>query len=753
MTSLQTNSPSEPAVDSIGIVGLGLIGGSFAKALKQAKSVKTVYGFDLRQHEMQTGVRMGVIDHACGDLKELAQKSRVIVLSVPVKAIEPVLSEMAGELKSHHVLTDMGSVKGAVVEAVSRVFSGPFPGFVPGHPIAGSEKSGVAAADAGLFVDHKTILTPLPETSMDALDCVARLWKAAGAQVLMMSAGHHDEVLAATSHLPHLIAFSLVDTLAGADDNKDIFRYAAGGFRDFTRIAASDPVMWHDIYLSNQRAVLKMIDRFSVDLAKLREAIAQGEGEQLLGVFTRAKAAREHFGRMLAGQGYHQGQDKPVAMAIRIRKAKRIGGDIRVCSDKSIAHRAVVLGALAEGSTHIEGFLESEAALASVQAFRDMGVVIEGPDRGRMVIHGVGFDGLHAPPGPLYVGHSATSMRLLSGVMAGQRFASEIVGDATIQQFSMAKIADGLRLMGASIEVGDNGKPPVVLYGKTALQACLHQLDEPSSQLKSGLLFAGLFAEGETEIVEQQLTRDHSERMLEGFGYPIQRSSGHIRIPGRQTLKATQLDIPGDISLATFFIVIASLVQSSDLTLRHLGLNPFRLKAYEVLRKMGADVIVLREYRVCAEPVADLRIRSAPLQGFNLLAIDFYRMRDEMAALIVAALFAESPSTLRDCQQLGDVERQTILRLFEHLAWLGCKLIVEAERWIIQPIEPSAVQLPVVRRQAAGDPFLDLATILAASILLDEQELAMPEKLAETFPDIWSLLKDSGFNIQMVEKA
>ncbi|MFO7994202.1 MAG: prephenate dehydrogenase/arogenate dehydrogenase family protein, partial [Marinobacter sp.] len=243
---------SQPLFQRVAVIGLGLIGGSLARAIRENGLAVTVVGTDKRPEELALGKELGIIDEAAGSVAEVVAGSDLVVLAVPVKAIRTVLEEIRPHLGCNAVLTDVGSTKTSFVNDVREVF-GELPAkVIPGHPIAGSEKSGIRAADSALFANHKVILTPAENVSQPDLDKLKDLWEGCGATVLTMSVAYHDEVLAATSHLPHLIAFSLVDTLAGEDENLDIFRYAAGGFRDFTRIAASDPVMWHDIFLSNR---------------------------------------------------------------------------------------------------------------------------------------------------------------------------------------------------------------------------------------------------------------------------------------------------------------------------------------------------------------------------------------------------------------------------------------------------------------------------------------------------------------------
>src|SRR5690606_24843007 len=318
-----------------------------------------------------------------------------------------------------------------------------------------------------------------------------------GAEVECMAVESHDLVLAATSHLPHLLAFGLVDSLAKRSENLEIFRYAAGGFRDFTRIAASDPVMWHDIFLSNKDAVLYQLDALNKDIAQLRQAIAAGDGHYLLGVFTRAQAAREHFNTILAQRAYMQTmQDNNLVFIANPGGAAN--GCIRIPGDKSISHRTIMLGSLAEGVTEVEGFLEGEDALATIQAFRDMGVVIEGPQDGRVTIHGVGLYGLQQPPGPIYVGNSGTTMRLMAGILAGQKFDTTLTGDASLTKRPMNRVANPLREMGAVVETAAEGRPPLTIRGGHALKGIDYDMPMASAQVKSCLLLAGLYADGNT---------------------------------------------------------------------------------------------------------------------------------------------------------------------------------------------------------------------------------------------------------------
>jgi prephenate dehydrogenase len=282
-------------INRLSIIGVGLIGGSLAQALKRAGYCAEVVGGGRDEQQLQRAVKLGVIDRYEKDPARAVIDADVIVLAVPLGVMEGVLRTIAPFIKPDAVITDVGSAKGSVVAAAQAVFGAVPVNFVPGHPIAGTEKSGVEASLPDLFQQRRVILTPLPQTAAAALAQVRTMWEQAGAEVVEMSVEHHDEVLAATSHLPHMLAFALVDTLARMHEQAEMFRYAAGGFRDFTRIASSDPVMWRDICLANRDAIVTMIDRFQGDLVVLREAILEGDVKRIEAIFSRAKAARDRY--------------------------------------------------------------------------------------------------------------------------------------------------------------------------------------------------------------------------------------------------------------------------------------------------------------------------------------------------------------------------------------------------------------------------------------------------------------------------
>ena len=284
-----------PLIERLCIIGVGLIGGSLARALKQMGEVGEVVGCGRGEVNLQAAVRLGVVDRYDTDPARAVAGADVVVVAVPLGAMEAVLRVIVPQLEPDTVVTDVGSAKSSVIADVERVYGRIPSHFVPGHPIAGTEQSGVEASFATLFQRRRVILTPLAETAAAAHHLVRRMWELTGAEVVDMGVRHHDAVLAATSHLPHLLAYTLVDTLARLDDRAEIFRYAAGGFRDFTRIASSDPKMWHDICVANREQLLEMIALFSADLNRLAEAIRTDDRAAMLAVFQRAKRARDNL--------------------------------------------------------------------------------------------------------------------------------------------------------------------------------------------------------------------------------------------------------------------------------------------------------------------------------------------------------------------------------------------------------------------------------------------------------------------------
>jgi len=280
-------------INRLAVIGVGLIGGSLSLALKEAGKVGEVVGYSRTPSVGQEALALGIIDRAADNIAEAVKDADIIFLAVPMAAMETVLQDLAPHIRVDAIITDGGSAKGQLVDFARTVLGDKLSQFVPGHPIAGTEKSGPSAAFSTLYKDHRVVLTPIAETNAESLETIRAMWQATGAEVFDMDVKHHDVVLAATSHLPHVLAFNLVNMLAERDDCQEVLRYAAGGFRDFSRIASSDAVMWRDICLSNSEAVLELIQHYQQGLAQLEQAIKNQDGKALKTVFTRAKQARD----------------------------------------------------------------------------------------------------------------------------------------------------------------------------------------------------------------------------------------------------------------------------------------------------------------------------------------------------------------------------------------------------------------------------------------------------------------------------
>ena len=280
-------------IDKLAIIGVGLIGSSLSLALKQAGAVGQVIGFGRNRQNLARGVELGVLDDFADSIEASVRDADVIVVAVPLGAMRQVFTELKPAIRKDAIITDVGSAKGSVVAAARDELGALFPRFVPGHPIAGTEKSGVEAGFASLYQKRRVIITPLPQTDHDAISVIDEMWRHCGAIIECLSVEHHDKVLAATSHLPHMLAYALVHQLSNLNDHEEIFRYASGGFRDFTRIASSDPVMWRDVCISNGDALVSLIEQYQQELDRVKAAINAEDADELLKLFGRAKSERD----------------------------------------------------------------------------------------------------------------------------------------------------------------------------------------------------------------------------------------------------------------------------------------------------------------------------------------------------------------------------------------------------------------------------------------------------------------------------
>lgn len=423
----------------------------------------------------------------------------------------------------------------------------------------------------------------------------------------------------------------------------------------------------------------------------------------------------------------------------------RLTGTIRVPGDKSMSHRVIMLGALAEGKTHVSGFLEGEDALATLGAFRDMGVTISEPESGRLTIEGVGLDGLRAPQEIMDVGNSGTSIRLMAGLLAGQSFSSVLTGDQSLLRRPMARVITPLSQMGALISARE-GCPPLEIAGGRKLRGIHYELPVASAQVKSSLLLAGLYAEGFTSVSEPAPTRDHTERMLRGFGYPVQVESGSIGLGGGVTLRGTSVDIPADISSAAFFMVGASIAEGSDLVLEHVGINPTRDGVLRILKAMGADITLTNERDVGGEPVADLRIRAAPLRGIEIPVEEVPLAIDELPAILIAAACAEGVTVLRGAEELRVKESDRIASMAEGLTQLGIANVVHPDGIAVTGGEFSGGVIATHH-----DHRIAMSFAMAALRASDRIKISDCAHVATSFPGFAALATQVGLSLEVAD--
>lgn len=420
----------------------------------------------------------------------------------------------------------------------------------------------------------------------------------------------------------------------------------------------------------------------------------------------------------------------------------QLKGRFSVSGDKSISHRAVILGALAEGITEVEGLLEGADVLATIAAFRAMGVEMEGPDNGHLRIQGAGLHGLHAPAIPLDCGNSGTAMRLLAGVLAGQAFPSTLIGDTSLQKRPMGRLLNPLRAMGAEITTQED-RAPLHIHGRP-LHGIEYALPVASAQVKSAVLLAGLYADGQTCVTEPAPTRDHSERMLQGFGYPLERQGPHICLRSGGQLHGQSLQVPGDISSAAFFLLGATIAPGSDLTLEGVGINPTRTGIIEILTRMGAriDLTALRE--VGGEPVADIRVRYAPLQGIAIPPRLVPLAIDEFPALFIAAACATGQTVITGAEELRVKESDRIAVMAGGLRALGATIEERADGAII-----SGSPLLGGQVNSHGDHRIAMAFAMAALVAQGDIEILDCANVATSFPSFPALAQQAGLLLEV----
>jgi len=420
----------------------------------------------------------------------------------------------------------------------------------------------------------------------------------------------------------------------------------------------------------------------------------------------------------------------------------KLHGHCRVAGDKSISHRAIMLGAIAEGETYISGFLQGEDTLATLAAFQSMGVKIQ-RNQDVVKIQGVGLHGLKKPDQELYLGNSGTSMRLLSGLLSAQNFDTVLTGDPSLSKRPMRRVTDPLSKMGAKIIATENGTPPLQIFGNQKLQGIEYVMPMASAQVKSSILLAGLYADGTTCVIEPAPTRDHSERMLQGFGYEIQRHGAQVCLKGGGKLFAKNIDVPADISSAAFFLVGAIISNNSELYIEHVGINPTRTGILDILNLMGANIQILNKRDIGGEPVADLLVKSSTLKGIQIPEELVPLAIDEFPAIFIAAACADGETVLTGAEELRVKESDRIQVMADGLNALGIDAQPTPDGMIIR-----GGQLQGGEIDSHGDHRIAMSFAMASLRAKNPIKIKDCANVATSFPDFVELASRLGLNIE-----
>jgi 3-phosphoshikimate 1-carboxyvinyltransferase len=431
----------------------------------------------------------------------------------------------------------------------------------------------------------------------------------------------------------------------------------------------------------------------------------------------------------------------------RVSPTTTVQGRLRVPGDKSVSHRALMLGGIAQGETCISGFLDSEDCLATLGALRALGVQIERPAPREVVVQGVGLHGLRASAQPLDMGNAGTAMRLFMGLLAGQAFDSTLIGDRSLMRRPMERVAAPLRLMGAHLDTLD-GRPPVRLRGGVGLHGIDYPLPVASAQVKSAVLLAGLYAQGETRVTEPAVTRDHTERMLSGFGVELRRDGATATLRGGQILQGARIAVPGDFSSAAFFMVAGSIAREGSLVLENVGLNPTRTGLLDILRAMGADITVEEQGGEGPEPVATLTVRPARLRGIEVPVELVPLAIDEFPVFFIAAACADGASSLRGAEELQVKESDRLAVMAAGLAALGVEHELRDDGMRLAGRPPTGEVFRGGRIDSHGDHRIAMAFAVASLQAAGEILIDDVVNVATSFPGFADLARSAGLGLR-----
>ena len=717
------------------IVGLGLIGGSFCLGIRKANIAKKIIGYDTNSQTLKEAANTKIVHQVSADLSEaiaqLTDREDLIVIAVPLFATEEILAACQ---QVEATIIDVGSAKSHLKPLLMGLWGKIPPHFVATHPIAGSEQNGLAAARADLFDQHKLVIVPYRQTDPARVAQVARLWQALGSDVFYMDWQTHDTIFSYTSHLPHLLAYNLVECLGNHPLQPDLFRFAASGFRDFTRIAASDEKMWGDIFAVNKDKLVLALSHFQKFLADVREDIQIDEREKLLARLKQNRSYRK---------AYENNQETKQENYI-CSPCSALKGEITVDGDKSISHRSVMLGALAKGITQIHNFLPAADTLATLDCFRAMKIAIK-QDDDCLTIKGNGLDGLERPYYFLDCGNAGTAARLMTGLLSGQEFTSQLQGDASLNKRPMKRVIQPLEQMGGQIYAHNQENLPLLIFGNPELHPIEYHMPVPSAQVKSAILLAALYAQGETTVIEQAATRDHTERMLKNFGYSIKTSANRLVIKGRGTLHGAEVKVPADISSAAFFMVAATIVPDSQILLKNVGINARRIGIVNILKQMGANIQLHNQKQFGNELVADIEVSHACLSGIDIPPEQVPLAIDELPVVMIAAACANGITRLTNAAELRIKESDRIGAMVTGLKQLGIKAEATEDGAMI---EGGDIQGGMI--DSHDDHRIAMSFAVAACRAQKEVQIRRCAKVATSFPNFINRAQEIGMAVRSV---
>ncbi|ABN90360.1 bifunctional prephenate dehydrogenase/3-phosphoshikimate 1-carboxyvinyltransferase [Burkholderia pseudomallei] len=686
--------------DKLVIFGVGLIGGSLALALREGASGgrREVVGVGRSSASIGRALALRVIDRAAAldddaQLRDALAGADLVLLAAPVAQTGPLLARIAPFLDASTIVTDAGSTKSDVVAAARAALGARIGQFVPGHPIAGRESSGVDAALADLYVGRNVVLCALPENAPDALARVEAMWRAARADVRAMSAEQHDRVFAAVSHLPHVLSFALVEQILGESDAELKFSYAAGGFRDFTRIAASSPEMWRDVCLANRAALLDELDAYTAVLARLRAAIDAGDGAALEAVFARSRAARAAWRERGAkpapavrsdtsGTGSHMEH-------LDLGPFSHAQGTVRLPGSKSISNRVLLLAALAEGETTVTNLLDSDDTRVMLDALTKLGVKLS-RDGGTCVVGGT-RGAFTAKTADLFLGNAGTAVRPLTAALAVNGGEYRIHGVPRMHERPIGDLVDGLRQIGARIDYeGNEGFPPLRIRPATiSVDAPIRVRGDVSSQFLTALLMTLPLVKAKdgasvVEIDGELISKPYIEitiKLMARFGVTVERDGWQrFTVPaGVRYRSPGTIMVEGDASSASYFLAAGA-----------LGGGPLRVEGVgrasiqgdvgfaNALMQMGANVTMGDDW-IEVRGIGHDHGRLAPID------MDFNLIPDAAMTIAVAALFADGPSTLRNIGSWRVKETDRIAAMATELRKVGATVEEGADYLVVTP--------------------------------------------------------------------